>query len=290
MYIDSQGETWFKGNLHTHTTCSDGALSPEDTIARYHSQGYDFLALTDHWKTARTFLHANGMLILNGCEYNFGGNVREGIYHIVGIGMKEEPVLSRTASPQEAIDAIHAVGGAVNLAHPSWSMNTLPQLMPLEHVDFTEIYNTTSDLPRNCRPYSGDVLDSLAAHGKFWHLAATDDTHIPPDACRSFIYLKAEELTEESVIKALQSGNFYASQGPRMSVTREGNTLTVRCPEEDGVNAIVAVTDSPWENHRSQMGENLTEATFTFSPAASFMRFEIRDRNNHWAWSDYYAK
>ena len=37
-----------KGNLHAHTTFSDGRLSVEDVVARYRDLGYDFLAITDH--------------------------------------------------------------------------------------------------------------------------------------------------------------------------------------------------------------------------------------------------
>lgn len=48
MFTDAFGKTWYKGNLHTHTTNSDGAYTPEKTIALYKSKDYDFLALTDH--------------------------------------------------------------------------------------------------------------------------------------------------------------------------------------------------------------------------------------------------
>lgn len=40
--------TTLRGNLHTHTTLSDGKLSPEEVMARYAALGYDFLAFTDH--------------------------------------------------------------------------------------------------------------------------------------------------------------------------------------------------------------------------------------------------
>ena len=39
---------WYKGNLHTHTTESDGALDPAEVVRRYREAQYDFLALTDH--------------------------------------------------------------------------------------------------------------------------------------------------------------------------------------------------------------------------------------------------
>src|SRR2546428_9433440 len=37
-----------RGNLHAHTTFSDGALSPHRLIEEYERLGYDFLAITDH--------------------------------------------------------------------------------------------------------------------------------------------------------------------------------------------------------------------------------------------------
>ena len=37
-----------KGCLHTHTTCSDGKLTPLEVVRAYEKLGYDFLAFTDH--------------------------------------------------------------------------------------------------------------------------------------------------------------------------------------------------------------------------------------------------
>ena len=31
---------FYKGNLHTHSTLSDGALSPEQTVSAYRERGY----------------------------------------------------------------------------------------------------------------------------------------------------------------------------------------------------------------------------------------------------------
>ncbi|MFW5861943.1 MAG: PHP domain-containing protein [Spirochaetota bacterium] len=37
-----------KGCLHTHTTCSDGKMTPQEVADAYQSLGYDFIAFTDH--------------------------------------------------------------------------------------------------------------------------------------------------------------------------------------------------------------------------------------------------
>ena len=38
---------WYKGNMHMHTTVSDGVLNPVDAIGVYREAGYDFIAITD---------------------------------------------------------------------------------------------------------------------------------------------------------------------------------------------------------------------------------------------------
>ena len=37
-----------RANLHTHSTLSDGRLTPEQVIEAYASKNYDVLAMTDH--------------------------------------------------------------------------------------------------------------------------------------------------------------------------------------------------------------------------------------------------
>ena len=96
MFTDVFGKTWYKGNLHTHTTNSDGAYTPEETIALYKSKDYDFLALTDHWFHGEGRQEEN-FLLLNGTEFDVGSTVQEGIYHIVGIGMEKAPALTKRA-------------------------------------------------------------------------------------------------------------------------------------------------------------------------------------------------
>ncbi|MEZ4826559.1 MAG: hypothetical protein R3C61_09740 [Bacteroidia bacterium] len=44
----SQPTQWYKGNLHTHSLWSDGDDFPEMIMDWYKSQGYDFIALSDH--------------------------------------------------------------------------------------------------------------------------------------------------------------------------------------------------------------------------------------------------
>lgn len=44
----AENARWFKGNLHTHSLWSDGDAYPEVIIDWYKTNGYNFLALSDH--------------------------------------------------------------------------------------------------------------------------------------------------------------------------------------------------------------------------------------------------
>ncbi len=60
-------------DLHTHTTCSDGTLTPTALVERAHAHGVDVLALTDHDTTAgiaeaQTAAERVGITLLPGVE------------------------------------------------------------------------------------------------------------------------------------------------------------------------------------------------------------------------------
>ena len=43
---------FLRGNLHTHSTASDGELAPGEVCRRYREAGYDFICLSDHFLPA----------------------------------------------------------------------------------------------------------------------------------------------------------------------------------------------------------------------------------------------
>ena len=287
MFIDANGKTWYKGNLHTHTTVTDGKKTPEEVIALYRENGYDFLSLTDHWKHSETRMTDDGMLLLRGCEYNINGaDILAGVFHIVAIGEREPAKLDQklangTYTAQDIVDAIHAVGGIAILAHPAWSLETCEQILPLNGFDGIEIYNSVSGLPRNCRPYSGEVIDQLAARGKVFTSMCADDSHFyQNEACMSYIYVQADTLTEEAILDAIRAGRVMATQGPRFHVSVEpidGSENRRVCYTCDPVSQIVFYTGSVWHDSRSICGENITEGEFILRPFDRFVRAEFID-------------
>jgi histidinol phosphatase-like PHP family hydrolase len=40
---------WYKGNTHLHSVHSDGHLTVDNVAEQYAREGFEFIAVTDHW-------------------------------------------------------------------------------------------------------------------------------------------------------------------------------------------------------------------------------------------------
>ena len=79
-------------DLHTHSNCSDGSLSPTELVAAAKEQGITALALTDHntTKGLAEFIKAGeayGVTAVPGCE--FSTDYKKTELHIVGLFLPE---------------------------------------------------------------------------------------------------------------------------------------------------------------------------------------------------------
>ncbi len=286
-YFSADMPFW-KGNLHMHTTESDGCLAPAEAIAVYREQGYDFVAITDHDVVAMPTHRDGNMLVLSGIELAYELPSEE--LHMVGIGIPQglEPSLEPRFGPQYAIDAIRKAGGRAIIAHPAWSLLSLGTLTGLHHVSAAEIYNSMSTMPRNClRADASSLLDVAAAHGKALPLVAVDDAHFyDGEHCRSYTVVQAEALDQEAILRALDERRFYASQGPaihRLQVTRE--RIHIECSP---VSAILFYSNLSWVTGRCRQGEGLTQSTYdlTTQMGETYVRCQIIDAQGRSAWTN----
>ncbi len=109
--------TWYEyaGNIHMHTTYSDGTGSFDDLAQAARQAGLDFIIVTDHnilVKGEEGYRHR--VLVLVGEEVN-----REQSHenHLLCLGIHQE-VSALRDDPQALIDAVNAQGGLSFLAHP----------------------------------------------------------------------------------------------------------------------------------------------------------------------------
>lgn len=276
---------FFKGNLHMHTTVSDGALTPEEATALYRQNGYDFIALTDHRVVSAPAHFEEGMLLLPGIELDY--TLSSQVVHLVGVGMTDALLASGyPATPQAAINGIRAHGGRAVLCHPAWSLNTLFVLSELKGLSGAEVYNTTSTLPHNGqRADSSNLLDIAATNGCVFPFMAADDAHYygGVDDCQSYVMVQAPALTQEALLSAIDSGRFYATQGPRFeSLSLENGRLHVSCSP---CSAVVYYSNLVWANDRVDMGEGLTESEYRVKRSERFVRVQLIDAQGRSAWS-----
>ena len=274
----------FKGNLHTHTTLSDGRLSPHEAMKLYKTHGYDFLALTDHWRPNAPGEY-EGMLVLGGAEMDV--SYPDQVVHIVGVGLAGDLLsyVNAEDGPQRMIDGARAAGGRAILCHPAWSLNTPETMLSLRRLTGVEIYNSFSGIPWNAaRADSSVQIDMAMTRGFRACLVASDDAHrYEGESCQSYTCVQASDLTREALLKGLDSGACYASQGPAFhQITWEEGVVEVECSP---VRHIIFYSNLVWSKDRCRTGENLTHARYQMPEGEEYVRVELIDRYGRRAWS-----
>jgi hypothetical protein len=291
MYTDILGRRWYKGNLHAHTTLSDGKLKFDEAVSRYRYLGYDFLAVTDHWVTSSANV-SDGFLLLSGCEYDTdwieesGGVRRKVVIHINGIGFAAPPRLEKNADlrGQHIIDGINAAGGIAILNHPEWSRNLVSDIQCLKGLAGMEIYNTVCGFCKNGwhHGYSGFHADQLALQGINMPAFAADDAHFySGEEGRSFIMVNAESLTEKDIMAALREGRFYASQGPWVQVEVSGRKIKVTSTPVTEIK-IYSNKCGGWAYWPGQL---VTGLEYELPEGAYYYRIEVTDEKGNQAWT-----
>lgn len=288
MRVFQDGKPFFKGNLHCHTTLSDGCVTPERAAEIYREHGYDFLAITDHRRVSPPSHSERGMLLLSGIELDYC--LASEVVHIIGVGVTHavEENYRKHLDPQHGVNLIREHGGRAILAHPAWSLNTMNTLLALNGVTAAEIYNATSTYPWNCdRADSSAILDVTATHGKLYNVVASDDSHnYDGDACVGATIVQAEELSEQAIFAALDAGRFYASCGPRFEqIELTDGYLSISCSP---VQWAVFYSNLPYVAVRALKGNGMTEAGYPVQTRLGerYVRCQIIDENGHSAWSN----
>ena len=295
---DEDGYEWVKGNLHSHTTNSDGRPSPQERLDGYVHQGYDYLCLSDHDNI--TFLDTvacpDGFTLIQGAELHpdnpFGGQK----HHFVALNLKED-MDARAMPPQHVIDAVKEQGGAIWLAHPHWSsVNILRDTLALDGLDGIEVFNTT------CRVAGrGDSSvhwdDWMDLSGRLMPALANDDSHAREedrrDTYQGWTMARVKDRSAESIVDALVAGASYGSTGPeihdiqirRVDTEEDKNLLfeaTVKCSEALRICSVSNATGAEYWEH----GDTFEEATFPLRRDSKSVRFEVIGPDGSKAWSN----
>ena len=287
------GQFW-RGNLHTHSTRSDGRLSPEEVCRQYAEAGYDFLALTDHflarydWPlTDTTPYRSDRFTTIIGAEIHTGQMQLGNLWHMVAVGLPFDfaPTAPSESGPALAQRAL-AAGAFVAAAHPQWFCMTEADMLSLGDVHAIEIFNSGCG-DDNDTSESVYMLDLMLAQGRRYFAIATDDAHFVPnmrDRMRGWAMVKSETLAPDALLAALKAGDYYSSTGPMIyDVEIEaGQKLYVRCSPASHIFALGIPAE-----YKSVSGNGITEAEIDLSKWRSpYVRVLVRTDAEQKAWSN----
>ncbi|HUF87548.1 MAG TPA: CehA/McbA family metallohydrolase [Thermohalobaculum sp.] len=291
---------FFRGNLHTHSTASDGALAPAEVCRRYAEAGYDFIALTDHFLgrygypvTDTSAFRTNRFTTIPGAEVHTGRMRNGEIWHLLAVGLPAgfapppQPDFAGTdagESPAALARRCVEAGAFVALAHPEWNGLTPEDARAIDAAHAVEIYNHGSHVECD-RGFGVALLDTLLSEGRRLTLCATDDAHFhAPDHFGGWVMVKAALNEPEALLAALKAGAYYASTGPELHDVRiEGERIVIACSPAERIIAIGANSAA-----RVVHGSALTRAELPLPHfrEGGWVRVAIHDKAGKRAWSN----
>ncbi len=273
---------WLRGNLHSHTTVSDGSRPANEVIADYESRGYDYLAISDHDKfvNPEDYRSSTKLILLPAVEVTARGP------HILHIGATE--VVEPDENRQNVVDAVAAQGGFTVLNHPNWQshFNHCPQelMEKLQGYAGIEIYNGVIERLEGT-PLATDRWDKLLAQGRRVWGFGTDDAHAPQDVALAWSVVQVDSRTPEAIIESLRTGRFYASTGVTVqNIGVQGNTISITTENAQRIRLISnsGVIEKTVESTKAEF--HIPE-DIVYRPKSTHVRIECYGPGGRMAWT-----
>ena len=290
--FNQPGRFW-RGNLHTHSNRSDGALPPEQVARLYQEAGYDFLVITDHFRAKYGFpltdtrpLRNGEFTTLIGAELHAPRTEFSAEWHILAVGLPFgfPPPGAAETGPELARRA-RAAGAFIGMAHPAASLLTLADAEALDAAHAVEVYNALAALED--RADSWHLCDLLLGRGRRLTAYAADDAHFSPGnppGCAAWVQVRAASLDPAALLAALKAGHYYSSTGPEIhAIDLRDGEVTIRCSPASKVLITGCV---PGREVRA--GDALTERTLPLSrfESSAYIRVTVAAADGTRAWTN----
>lgn len=181
------------------------------------------------------------------------------------------------------------------LNHPTWSEGDMEENRCIKGVFAMEIYNHScwvGGYPEINHTFYDDIL----RRGNKIACIAADDNHdrFPEghpqfDSCGGFIMIKAKELEYDTIMKALENGDFYASTGPEVhELWTEGPEVHIRTSPAARISLTTYGRAAKTCTGNAE-GELITEAVFPVTGLYDrYCRVTVDDGHGHFAWTKAY--
>lgn len=220
------GLRWYKGDLHTHTTYSDGKMSREDNLQQAKEMNLDFFVATDHNIVPTSGLLSDDILVIPGIEITSPHG------HYNQLGVRQHPLAKEgyatLTDEQKLSDSFleNALDGHLNsINHPYLSdWKWLAGSTVLAHVDCLEIWNDpTFEFNPGATEKALLTWDRLLTDGQKIVGVGGSDSHLRPEeaypnsSLPSLIgdpatYVYSQELSSNQILKNIKAGHVFVSR------------------------------------------------------------------------------
>lgn len=293
--------TFQKGNLHTHTTESDGDSSPEVVIAWYRSHGYQFVALTDHnhfTDPARFASYTDdGFALLAGEEVTMTGAGRQ--VHVNALcterGIGGGAFRSASEALEWAIGQVDAQNGVALVNHPNFDdALAISDVVTAHGASLLEIksgHPYVYDEGHHGRPSHEALWDMALTAGERWMGVAVDDMHHldqsadpPAFPGRAWVQVFSPSADAGAICQALRDNALYSSTGAalrRIRVTAESYDIW----PEDGAAIVTFVGSAGRALARGGPRAPGEPASYTPRTADGYVRARVTSPDGTAAWT-----
>ncbi len=296
MFTENEG-LWLKGNLHGHSTVSDGELPPQKVFEGYLKRGYDFFSLTDH--NIYTRYECEGLILIPGFELTCYIQDKRVHLNLLQKGTKSlyehgQRFLVETHDQTMAFLKKAQADYLIMLNHPDWSLLQYRDVEAMDCFFGMEVFNYGSEWQDRVGE-SSHFWDAALMDGKRWWGVATDDNHngyptslgwpfdhVESDSFGGWVMVKAENRSSEAIIVALEKGSFYATGGPEIyDFSVQDGVAHVACSP---VNRIIFKGER--RNYARRIGSGLTEFSAALRGNKEYVRVECIDAQGKVAYSN----
>lgn len=285
--FETEGE-WYKSAFHAHTTSSDGAIDVKTRIENYRAKGFKIVAITDHRTTNDLSGYSDdNFLALSSIEFHPETYSGAPTHHFLGLGLPHPYKYNNNLSAQEMIDDIKSRGAKVFYAHPHWTGHSFVEMTEVSGYLGVEVHN---DL---CEGHSdsGDGRthwDQMLNNGYRLSGLATDDIHSSEGEGQAWTMIKSNKLDDSSVLEALETGCFYATQGPEIKDCKLGDDMIIKIECSSVKKIVFRMSDAGAGTViRAEDGEYLNSAEYNLtSKNPKWIRCEITDEDGKRAWTN----
>lgn len=307
--VDWQSFNQYKANLHTHTTRSDGRMSPQDVVDSYQKLGYKILALTDHNEVTFPWTSFADMKASEGSEKRvergdigpealvyenrdpeqmemlaIQGNEVSSPHHI---GSYFSDYQKQPGEEKETLNEIGEKNGLVLLNHPGRYTGKNPEKYNVDwYVDIFNSYNyvTGMEVYNQGDRYSNDrelwdaVLAKTMPERSVWGYS-NDDFHVGEERLgRNWNVFLMPELSEVALKEAMIGGHFFyvyavnGHNGPKVPAVK-----TVNVDHKKGIISIdVTGQDSVrWISAGQVISRGETIKLTEYPDVSNYVRAEI---------------